>query len=45
MNLVLGGAEETVNTIDISEDGQALPARVRYIPPSCIHKAELTLAD
>lgn len=28
MNLVVGAAEETVQTIDITEDGQAMPGRV-----------------
>jgi hypothetical protein len=29
MNLVLGGAEETIHTVDVSEDGQPQPPRVR----------------
>lgn len=29
MNLVVGAAEETVQTIDVTEDGQAMPGRVR----------------
>lgn len=29
MNLVLGGAEETIHTVNISEDGQPQPPRVR----------------
>jgi small nuclear ribonucleoprotein (snRNP)-like protein len=32
MNLVLGGAEETIHTIEVSEDGQAQPAKV------CLHR-------
>jgi len=29
MNLVLGGAEETIHTVDVNEDGQPQPPRVR----------------
>jgi len=29
MNLVLGGAEETIHTVEVSDDGQPQPPRVR----------------
>lgn len=31
MNLVVGAAEETVQTIDVTEDGQAMPGRVGFL--------------
>lgn len=41
MNLVLSNVEETIHIVDVDQQGQALPTRVRTVPCRALGAVEL----